>query len=145
MPRGEGGLSEVGLTGDTKNMRRYLPRIRVFGANRDEFRTSIWVAIVGYILVLSVLPPRAFGYDEPSHSYLLSNTAHVAGQFIVALASLLCAINAYRDRENVWEERLAILAWCLLLCLWMMLSLTSLLSWWGRIPPLLRPVWLQDI
>lgn len=119
-------------------------RFQIFGANRQEFRTSIIVAVAGFILVWVLFPPQA----QPSHGFSLysqMNAARCAFLVVVGFAALLCAINAYRDKIDAAQRRPFIALWCLVLVAWMWFSASNFLYWWHQVPPLTKPHWIQTI
>jgi hypothetical protein len=116
--------------------------VPILGADKREFDTSIEVAIVGLVLIWILLPP--IGHSSmPNPNYVPIHLHRAAWHFVVAFISLLCAVNAFRDKDNKPNKRLLIVVWCIVLCLWIFFSLTSLSYWWGRLPPLVKPPWLQ--
>lgn len=116
-------------------MKRLRPWLRVLGNDRRELLYSVGIALLGYLL----FPIRPTENDGPS--FAAQNTLQAAKQFVAAFIALLLAINAYRDKKNEPGERLAILGWCLLLCLWMWIAQTEGFTWWNRVNPPLTAPW----
>ncbi len=120
-------------------MRRYF---QIFGRNRRELRTSLWIVLAGSLLWGIFCPTRSYGFDEPNWNVAPSHLMQEGGMVIIALTGLFCAINAYRAQENTSEERTLIVLWVAVICFWIFLRMTSVLYWWGRIPSLHKPGWL---
>lgn len=118
--------------------------VHFLGANRHEFRASLLVALLGFIVVSLFLPIRAFGYDDDNSLVIPSHLTHMLGFFVVGLVALLCSVNAYRDQSNTNDEKSWILGWCLLLCLWVFLAVQGVAYWWGELPTVFKPTWLQN-
>jgi hypothetical protein len=116
-------------------MKRVRSNLRLWGASRKQFSLSVLVAFLGYALVFVIFPPRAFETDGNNTFVAFLNAANKAGQLVIALISLLCGINAYRDESNAPEERNMICLWCVAVTFWGFLSLLALLDWLGKIKP----------
>ncbi len=126
-------------------MKRHLSFLHIFGADKRQFRTSIIVALIGFVLMFVLMPPRVRESHTPAFLVETQNASRIAGHFVVAVIALFCAVNAYRDKDNVLNQRVIILVWCVALCFWIAFSVLGLLNWWMILKPEIRPTWLQGI
>ncbi len=122
---------------------KYLQRIPIFSS--QELRVSVAIAVLGFVLMWVVVPLQVRESGTPQGWMETYNAARAAGHFVVGVVALLCAFNALRKAESEPHEFDAIIIWSIILCVWMMLSLSSLLAWWQHLRPELRPPWLQNL
>ncbi len=73
------------------------------------------------------------------------DACRTAGYLVVGLVALLCVLNALKRGRTGPHEFDAIIIWSIVLCVWMVLSLSGMLSWWQHLRPELRPPWLQSL
>ena len=125
----------IAITSST--MRRPLPWLRVLGENRREFAYSIGLALVGWLFFPTVVTES---HGMSAALYIPRRALRLAAHFVFAFTALLCAVNAYRDKRNHEAERFIILAWCVLLLLWMCVSASGFLNMWDQIARRLGPL-----
>lgn len=106
----------------------------LFGANWGEFWASFLVPPLSLVLI-DVFTPVLLDAFLQRDKYITSYIVCVACHLPVALTSLFCAINAYRDPTNNVDKRAVALVWGLVLCLWMSLCVHETLYWVSRLNP----------
>jgi FtsH-binding integral membrane protein len=110
-----------------------------------ELTASFVIAAAGIFLTWTAFPLRGRESHTPNSWYETYNASRSACFLVFCIAALFCAFNAYRDKQIVSAERATIVIWAVLLCVLMLFSLSTLLTWWSDLRVELRPSWLQGI
>lgn len=119
-------------------MRKYF---QMWGANKREFFVSIAVLLVGSIIMVVAMPPQSFESHTPRSYYANIGATRFALSLVFAVASLFCAINAWRDQGASAQEHKRIVIWSGALLLWICVLLALLLNWWLQLDDVLKMSW----
>jgi len=121
-------------------MREYL---QIWGANKREFFVSIAMLVLGFIIMIAVMPPTGFESETPPSYYANYGATRFALLLVFVVISLLCAINAWRDESASAQEHNRIVLWMCLLCLWTPILLALLFTWWLRLDDVIKISWFH--
>jgi hypothetical protein len=117
--------------------------LQIFGANKREFFVSVTMLLLGFIVMIVAMPPTGFESETPPNYYKNYGAARFALLFVCAVISLLCAINAWRDENASVKEHKRIVIWCGALCLWALVLLMLLFTWWLQSDDVLKASWFH--
>lgn len=119
--------------------------IHIFEGLGRELRTSVAIAVAGFILMWLLIPVQHRESHTPEAWIETYNASRSAGHFVAGVVALLWAFSALRSGKSGSREFDVLIIWCTILSLWMALSLSGLLDWWQHLRSDLLPPWLPPL
>jgi len=105
----------------------------ILGRNKRELFISIAVLLLGFIVVIVAMPPRAYESHTPRFYYENYGAARFALLFVFAVISWFCSLNALRDKSASEKEHRRIIVWAYVLGIWTTILFALLINWWQHL------------